>query len=361
MSTGKPFYDPAKTYDENYAEGPFGAFADGKVHNERGEPEYEFFGYPVYTPFGIPAGPLLNSNFVRGAFGKGFDIAVYKTVRSDTYPCHPFPNVLAVHAGEKLTLERAQSEPLVADTDYARPLSITNSFAVPSKKPYEWQEDFKKAASYAKKGQLAVLSFMGTVREGQTQQEFIDDYALAGKLAAQTDAKVLEVDLSCPSIGNEGLVCYDLSITEKICQGLRTVIGSTPLILKVGYYEDEKDIEHLAQIAEGYAQGIAAINTIQAAIVDKNGQQALPGKKRARSGVCGASIKWAGMEMVERLDAMRKRDGMNWLIVGIGGASTPADYFEYRGAGADIVMSATGAMWNPHLAMEIKKEEDTTG
>jgi tRNA-dihydrouridine synthase len=34
---------------------------------------------------------------------------------------------------------------------------------------------------------------------------------------------------------------------------------------------------------------------------------------------------------------------------------TPQDYFDYRQAGADAVMSATGAMWNPHLAQEIKQ------
>ena len=127
-----PFYDPTKSYDENYAEGPYGACGDEQVHNEHGEPQYEFFGYKVYTPFGIPAGPLLNSNFVRGAFDKGFDMAVYKTVRSDTYPCHPFPNVLAVHPGEKLTFERAKTEALVADANYTEPMSITNSFGVPS-------------------------------------------------------------------------------------------------------------------------------------------------------------------------------------------------------------------------------------
>ena len=42
--------------------------------------------------------------------------------------------------------------------------------------------------------------------------------------------------------------------------------------------------------------------------------------------------------------------------IGVGGVTTPADYFEYRAAGADMVMSATGAMWNPHLAIDIKKE-----
>ncbi|MBV9349503.1 MAG: hypothetical protein JO026_02020, partial [Patescibacteria group bacterium] len=348
-----------KTYDENYAEGPFGAFADGNVYAEKGDPIYEFFGYKIHTPFGIPAGPLLNSNFMRGAFDKGFDMAVYKTVRSEAYPCHPFPNVLAVHPGEELSLERAKAEPLIADANYTEPISITNSFGVPSKTHDIWQEDFKKAVSYEKEGQLAILSFMGTVREGQTKEEFIDDYVLAGARAAETGAKVLEVNLSCPNIGNEGLVCYDLETTEKICSQLRSAIGSTPLILKVGYYQSDEDLERLAYIADGYAQAIAAINTIQATVVNEKGGQALPGKNRLRSGICGASIKWAGQEIISRLNAIRTRKGMSFYLIGVGGVTTPGDYFEYRAAGADIVMSATGAMWNPHLAIEIKKEEDT--
>ena len=34
---------------------------------------------------------------------------------------------------------------------------------------------------------------------------------------------------------------------------------------------------------------------------------------------------------------------------------TSDDFFEYRNAGADFVMSATGAMWNPYLARDIKE------
>jgi dihydroorotate dehydrogenase len=41
--------------------------------------------------------------------------------------------------------------------------------------------------------------------------------------------------------------------------------------------------------------------------------------------------------------------------VGVGGVTVPEDFEEYRAAGADIVMSATGAMWNPYLAKEIKE------
>ncbi len=352
----KPFYDPNLSYEDNYDKGPFGVFGDGKPFKfAQGEPRFNFLGQKIYLPFGIPAGPLVNSNFCKAAFEKGFDICVYKTVRSSSFPCHPFPNILAVKVEGDLTLEKAQNK-LIADNNYSEPLSITNSFGVPSKDPSVWQEDAKLAISYAGKGQVLVLSFMGTVREGQTPEEFVADYALAARLAKETGAKILEANLSCPNIGNEGLVCYNLEMTEKVCKAIRQEIGDIPLILKVGYYQNDKDLEKLVEIAGKYAQAIASINTIAAEVVDQDGNQALPGKNRLKSGVCGASIKWAGLDMVRRLRSKIKDQRSKIKIIGVGGVTKPEDYAEYISAGADAVMSATGAMWNPYLAQEIKEK-----
>ena len=349
-----PFYDPTKSYEDNYTKGPFGAFADKKVYKQKGEPEYDYLGHKVYLPFGIPAGPLLNSNFVKAAFEKGFDVCVYKTVRSDFYPCHPFPNVLAVDIKGDLTIDRMKN-PLTVSTNYKEPLSVTNSFGVPSRKAEIWQADVKKAISYVGIGQILVLSFMGTVKPNQTQQEFIDDNILAGKLAYETGAKILEVNLSCPNIGNEGLVCYNLKVTGQIVKGLRKIIGNTPLVLKVGYYADKNQLKQLAEIANEYADAVAGINTLQAAVVDKKGNQALPGgSNRLRSGICGAPIKWAGIDTVKRLKKIKEKKGYSFSIDGVGGVTALKDYFDYKKAGADAVMSATGAMWNPMLAQEIK-------
>lgn len=350
-----PFYDPEKSYEENLKEGPFGIFADEKIFQDKNKLKYDFLGFKVNSPFGIPAGPLINSDFCKAAFQKSFDICVYKTIRSSTFPCHSHPNILSVKAGGNLTYEKAQTK-LVADNNYSEPISITNSFGVPSKDPKIWQKDVKKAIAYGGLGQILVLSFMGTVRKNQTEEEFIADYKLAAKLAKETGAKVLETNLSCPNIGNEGLVCYDLNITEKICEAIREEIKDTPLILKVGHYENYEDIKKLAAIADKYAQAISAINTIPAEVVDKNGKQALPGLNRLRSGICGASIKWAGLEMVKNLNKARKEIGADFKIIGVGGVMTPEDFFEYRKAGADFVMSATGAMWNPYLAKEIREK-----
>ena len=349
-----PFYDPAKSYADNLEYGPFNGFADGVVLPIEGEPRFEFLGQKINYPLGIPAGPLLDSKFVKAAFEKGFDIPVYKTVRANEFPCHPFPNVLSVNVEGDLTLERT-SRPLVADTNYDEPLSITNSFGVPSRPPAVWQEDAKSGIAAARSGQVMVLSFMGTVKEHQTPEEFIADFREAARLAAATGAKILESDLSCPNIGNEGLVCYDLDMTEKVCAAVREVIGDTPHILKVGYYKEDKDLERLGEICQTYGQAISGINTLSGEIVDAEGKQALPGPNRKRGGVCGASIKWAGLDMARRLKAIRDRTKGTWKIVGVGGVMTPKDFKEYRDAGADVVMTATGAMWNPYLAKEIKE------
>lgn len=354
-----PFFDPLKSYDENYDTGPFGAFADSESVENKGEPTHDFHGQKVYAPLGIPAGPLLNSAFCAAAFKKGFDIAVYKTVRSGTFPCHPWPNVLAIHPDGDLDFDKL-SRPVIADETYSEPLSITNSFGVPSKEAPVWQEDAKKAIAAAGKGQVLVLSFMGTVRPDQSQDEFIADYALAAKQSHETGAKVLETNLSCPNIGNEGLVCYNLDVTERVVKAIKDVIGDTPLIVKVGYFKEDKDLERLAAIANEYGVGVSGINTLQAEVRNAAGEQALPGSPaRLRSGVCGAGIKWAGLDFVRRMRAIMERQGYSFALEGVGGVTVPEDYKEYRDAGADSVMTATGAMWNPLLAKEIKEAYPT--
>lgn len=102
-------------------------------------------------------------------------------------------------------------------------------------------------------------------------------------------------------------------------------------------------------------QAIEAINTIPAKIIDEQGNPALTAG-RTTSGTCGAGIKWAGLEMAERLKKLREEKEINFAIIGVGGVMNVNDFNDYRRVGADAVMSATGAMWNPFLAQEIKKQ-----
>ncbi len=350
-----PFYDPERSYEDNFEKGPFNDFADGKVLHTEGEPKYDFFGFKVYSPFGIPAGPLINGKFVKAAFDKGFDITTYKTVRTRLYGCHGWPNVLSVEVEGDLTLDKAK-RPLTADHDYKEPLSITNSFGVPSYDPSFWQKDFNDASSYAKEGQIVVGGFQGTKSEDGNVESYINDFKLAARMLKEAGAKVLEVNLSCPNEGTANLLCFDTDRSKLVIRAIKDEIGETPLIAKIGYFTSEEELERFASEVGSIVDGISAINTIAAEIVDKDGKQALPGEGRSRSGVCGHSIKWAGVEMVKRLKQLRDKLGLSYTIVGVGGVTTPKDFDEYMEAGADFVMSATGAMWNPYLAKEIKEE-----
>ncbi|HEY5442020.1 MAG TPA: hypothetical protein VIJ68_00605, partial [Candidatus Saccharimonadales bacterium] len=143
---------------------------------------------------------------------------------------------------------------------------------------------------------------------------------------------------------------------DVIARKVKEAVGDIPVIAKLGYFSEEQQplLEKTILETAPYFSGFSVINTIQAPVVDEQGKQLLPGEGRLRAGICGASIKWAGIDMVKRLDALRKKHGLKYEIIGIGGVMTPADFQDYRAAGADVVQSVTAAMWNDQLAAEIK-------
>lgn len=359
-----PFFDPSKTYDENDKKGPFGGFADGAdLREDDEEPKFDFLGFKIHTPFGIPSGPLVNSKFCKAAFEKGFDVIHYKTRRSTFFPCNPHPNVLFidVDGGADLTLQRAKKTVIGSTQTDADPttFSITNSFGNPSPEPSIWQEDMRKAVAAEGKGQLLIASVVGTIQEGFSEEDYYDDFAKAAKIAAHAGIKVIEVNLSCPNVASEGVLCFSKDAVEAVCRKTKEQIGNIPLLVKFGYFSKEQQelLESIMKSILPFIAGVSAINTIPAPVIDKDGNQALPGPGRLVAGICGASIKWAGLDMVKRLKEIREKLNQDFGIIGVGGVMSVDDYFEYKKAGADVVQSATGAMWNPSLAKEIKQKE----
>lgn len=331
-----PFFDPNKSYEENWEQGPFGAFADGKINEEK------------TIPFGIPAGPLLNAKFIKAALDKGFDYCVYKTVRSYEKKANQWPNVLQVDIRGDLTLEQAKKG-VTIKKGFSEPLAITNSFGNPCYPVEIWQPDIADAVKYARAEQQVW---------GMIEGDNLEDWVLAGNLMNEAKVHAIETNLSCPNEGDKvtRLLCYDTDKSRQIVYAIKNKIGDTPLMTKISYFENETELRDLVEKLGNIVDGFSAINTIPAPVYNPDGTQALPGGEwRLKSGICGTPIKWAGLDMVKRLAALREEFGMKFMIIGVGGVMNPADYHEYRSAGADIVMSATGSMWNPYLAVEIKK------
>jgi dihydroorotate dehydrogenase (NAD+) catalytic subunit len=353
-----PFFDPLKTYYENWEEGPFNDFADGVVF-PTSEPRFEYLGRKISYPLGIAAGPLLNGRFVRAALEKGFDVPVYKTVRTREKKCNEWPNVLPVKVEGDLTLPQA-ARGLTIKSDYTEPLAITNSFGNPSYPTAVWQKDVRELMAFAEKrpGQMVCGMIEGTKWEASSsEQEFVDDWVLGARLMKEVGVHAIEANFSCPNEGDrvKKLLCYDGEMGAKIATAVKNEIGTLPLVVKISYFESEDELRGVVRKLGGIVDGISAINTIPAPVYKSDGTQALPGGEwRLKSGICGYPIKWAGIDMVRRLKMLREEFGMKYDIVGVGGVTVPKDFKDYRDAGADLVMTATGAMWNGYLAKEIK-------
>lgn len=341
------FYDPSKTFDDNFDNGPF-----------LSGPQFRFLGYPIFSPFGIASGPLPTSRHVRGAFQRGFDVVCYKTQRSVVFPCNPFPNVVRVDVEGDLTLEKMQ-QPLVGHPIReltANAMSITNSYGNPSRGPEFWVEDTRLAMQAQGEGQLLISSVVGTIKHGFTEEDYFRDFAHTAELAASAGVKAIELNLSCPNVASEGILCYTVDAVLKICRLTKERIGDIPLIAKIGYFTAEQQhlLERIVVETHLIIAAFSSINTMQADVVNEQGQQLLPGEGRLKSGICGSGIKWAGLDMTRRLSALRDQHHLNFEIIGVGGVTTPADFHEYRAAGADVVQAATSIMWNDNLATEIK-------
>lgn len=354
-----PFYNPELSYEDNYQQGPFGDFAgknQAKI-TRPGKPMINFLGQQLFQLLGIPAGPLLNAKYCDAAFKAGFDLCVYKTVRSRAYSCHPAPNVVPLEVDGDLTSEKVAAAPIIRKTEYSEPLTITNSFGVPSMPVDVWQADMTKAVQLAGEGQVLIGSFQGTRVSGGSPADLVADYATAARLVVETGAPIIESNLSCPNEGRGDLICFDVDRVGEIVNAIRTAVPHTPLLLKLSYFANQGMLESLVQSVGAKVEGLCAVNTFPARIVNADGSQALPGEGRLISGTCGDGIRWAGLEMTKRLLELRTRLKLKYQVIGVGGMMTPSHYQAYLDAGADAVMTATGAMWNPYLAQEIWEDQ----
>lgn len=354
----QPIYDITKTYEENLALGPNKKYkATLKAPKKAGE--FTLLGYAIDSPFGSAACPTgADSRYMKAMFDTGYDIVTSKTRRSIYFAPNQFPNVVHIVPGkmsENQGFEKLADRMVAASSDYET-LTIANSYGNNSVAPEYWVPDAKIANSYATEGRLLITSIVGTVQPGFTTEDYYTDFAKTAVLAKATGAQAIEINLSCPNVANEGVLCYDPAAVLAVCQLVKKAVGNTPVVAKLGYFpaEPHELFEEVISSIAPYVAAISAINTFAAPVLDNAGKQALPGEGRLKAGISGHAIKDLGLDMTKRLYEFRTKKKFNFEIISIGGVLTAADFQEYRAAGADAVLSATGAMWNPNLAAEIK-------
>lgn len=346
----EPIYDIHKSYEDNFAQGPI---FDGEIPERKMPPKekwIDFLGFKVASPLGVPAGPLLNSDWTTLSARLGFDIVTYKTIRSGTHPCHPAPNMIYVETKGELNKKRLGEILYQKENKPGRmsELAVTNSFGVPSMGPMYLLEDIERANKSLAEGQIMIVSAMGSHGKG----DFIEDYARSAALAKEAGAKIIEINFSCPNVTTgEGAIYTDPDTVYTISKRVVKEIKDTPLIIKVGYFTNLEKLKQTMQAAaRAGVRAICGINTIGMKVANKQGDSAL-GPNRFQSGVCGSPIRRAGIEFVKYATAINEAEKFGLEIIGVGGVTLPQHFDELLNSGAKVVMSATGMMWDPYLAM----------
>lgn len=334
MSSFPLSYDFNRSWKWNLEHGP--KQLRGKLQIPKTSRSTQFLGFKLNSPLGIAAGPLLNGRWVLYYSRLGFDILTYKTVRSSEWPSNPLPNVTYVkvkdNIGEKVSRSR----------------SITNSFGMPSMPPSFWVKDVARTKKRLAPGQILIVSVVGTPRNGN----LVDDFVQVTKLAAESKADAVEVNLSCPNVRGEGLLCHDFASSREIIRKTSKARGKKPMLVKLSALP-KKQLERLLEEIERYADGVVSINSVSMKI-EKQGKPFLVGGQKS-SGVCGEGVKDIAEKELKKIVSWKKKNKAKMAVVTIGGVMTVEDVKTRLRVGADAVTVATAAILNPGLAIDFKK------
>ena len=326
----KPCYDLYQSYAQNFANGP--QFAGEFPKRVDFLQPIDFLGVKINSPIGVPAGPLLNAEWVSFAARLGFDVPVYKTIRSAAYPGHSLPNIVYV--------EREGSRARAVDRPSSA-VSITNSFGMPSMSPDFLMQDIEKANRSLGEGQVMIVSVVGGA---------LADFVQTAQFAKGAGAKLIEANFSCPNVGKEGCLYFDEGVVYTFTKAIVAAIHPIPLILKVGAFHNVEQMRGaFVAAARGGAQAICGLNSVSMEVVDQKGAPAL-GENRKTSGVCGDAIRSDALQFMKDAVQINQRESLGLTLMGCGGLMRPEHLQEMLNLGAHLAMSATGMMWDPLLA-----------
>ncbi|MGH2405929.1 MAG: dihydroorotate dehydrogenase [bacterium] len=173
----------------------------------------------------------------------------------------------------------------------------------------------------------------------------LEDYAAVAELLSdEAGISGLEINVSCPNVDDGLLFGTDPLRTRALVEAVRART-SRPLFVKLS--PNVTDIAAIARAAaDGGADGLALINTLQGLAVDA--QTRRPRLGAGIGGLSGPAIKPVALRMVWEVAQQ-----VALPIVGMGGIASAADAIEFLLCGADAVAVASGVIGNPRVAEEI--------
>ena len=172
-----------------------------------------------------------------------------------------------------------------------------------------------------------------------------EEYVKAVERLAETNAELLEINISCPNV-KEGGIAFGTNAAkiEEITRAVKKV-ARQPIIMKLS--PNVTDITEMALAAQnGGADAVSLINTITGMKIDINRRTFALANKTG--GLSGPAIKPVAVRMVYQV-----AQKVSVPILGMGGIASAEDALEFLMAGATAVSVGTANFHNPRVTEEI--------
>jgi dihydroorotate dehydrogenase len=312
-------------------------------------PGGKLLGYALNSPLGIAAGPLLNSKWIEAYARVGFDVLTYATVRSSFVPALGLPNLRAVENREQVAVATRRS-------GLNGHMTLAVSLGTPSMEPDVWRKDVRRSRERIGKGQVLIVSVLGTTPPGGDREALVTDYAQCAQWAADAGADAVEVHLAWPDpFSDQPQAIYEnLPLASQILHRVRTSV-SVPVVAKLGAFRTPRLLHDTATRLASWASGFALVHGFQRRVVDEAGNAAFEGAGRDRADIVGADTFPAASRQVTELLAWRKAGCWDRAVLAVGGITTAERAHETLREGADVVLVATAALYDPLFAVQFRQ------
>ena len=176
---------------------------------------------------------------------------------------------------------------------------------------------------------------------GRSKEDYID----AVEQLADTNADLLEINISCPNVKEGGIAFgQNPKMAEEITAAVKKV-AKQPVIMKLS--PNVTDITEMARAVEaGGADAVSLINTLTGMKIDTERRTFAVANKTG--GLSGPAIKPVAVRMVYQV-----ANAIKLPIIGMGGIRTAEDALEFLMVGASAVAVGTANFVNPYATIEV--------
>lgn len=169
----------------------------------------------------------------------------------------------------------------------------------------------------------------------------IENYLEAVRLISETEAQMIELNISCPNVKSGGMAfgiktCVAKDVVKKVRD-----ITDKPLIVKLS--PNANDIVEMAKACEEVgADALSLVNTFNAMAIDIDRRKTVFNNKTA--GLSGPAIKPIALRMTYEV-----AKAVNIPVIGMGGIRNYTDVIEFIMAGASAVQVGTMNFTEPMI------------